>query len=293
MKEEFKLVNLDNIEIKVEEEKRRVNTLSIKLLSNLRKEKFGFDNDEEINMTEEEIKFIEHSLLRRDNIIIFLHQLNKFRRTGKLRMNKKTEEIFCRLLNKTLEKINETNDIYSANNILILSQTYYYKNGDKKEYLQKKINQEFFKKEKFWEDLFDYEMNKEITKLSRIERKRLEENNFNLVELTRYDKNRYGKLAFGKIMTLTNNMLDYGFNSDEIYKVMKPKIKFYQLSKDLVVNIKCILNKLDDDDDDINNNDNENSNKDEEISNDEENNENNKQGDKSDINEDKINETSK
>ena len=43
-------------------------------------------------------------------------------------------------------------------------------------------------------------------------------------------------------MTLCNNMIDFGLSSDEVYKVMQPKIEYFQLSPDLIETIKSVLN---------------------------------------------------
>ena len=151
-------------------------------------------------------------------------------------MREKIFNLFGKIFNLILDKIKKDKDIYSWKNRIILSQTYYFKNEEKKEYLQNLImNHEIFKDRKFWEELFIFEMTKEIQKISNMEIK-------NEIETTKeMDRSKYSKLAFGQIMTISTNMLEFGLSPDEIYKIIEPKIKYYQLSQDLINTIKSII----------------------------------------------------
>ena len=238
MRNNFELINLNNIDIPIEEEKRKMHYLVKKLLSNFHREKEY--EPEELNITEEEEKLIESLIEKPHNRSIFLQLLNKFRSKGKFIMNKKLYDYFGKLFNFISDKIKYKQDIFASKNIIILSQTYFYKNGDKKEYLQNKIiNHKLFKDHKFWEELFNFEMQKEILKLTLSDTKRLLENYID--EKIMNDKKKYANLAFGQIMTLSNNMIEFGLSSEEIFKIMEPKIKFYELNEDLIENIKCVL----------------------------------------------------
>ena len=42
-------------------------------------------------------------------------------------------------------------------------------------------------------------------------------------------------------MTISNNMIEFGFEPKEIYKIMEPKIKYYHLTQDLIISIKAVL----------------------------------------------------
>ena len=239
----FELINLNKLDIKIEEEKIKMNKLTLKLLSNLIKEKnYKKDESEIFNVSDEDIKRIKLLLEKHHNIVIFLQQLNKFRSTGKLIMGKKIFTLFGKLFNLILDKVKKDKDIYSWKNIIILSQTYYLKNGEKKEYLQNLImNHEIFKDRKFWEELFIFEMTKEIQKISNMEINNEIETTIEMEKIREFNRNKYSKLAFGQIMTISTNMLEFGLNPDEIYKIIEPKIKYYQLSQDLINTIKSIL----------------------------------------------------
>ena len=241
----FELVNMNNLNIEIEEEKFQMNNLTIKLLSSSKREKdFDTIESEKLNITSEDIKTIEFLLENHHNVAIFFQQLNKFRSTGRYIIRKEVYDIFGKIFNKILDgiKLNNDKDIYASKNIIILSQTYYKKNGKEKEYLQNAIlNHKLIKNQKFWEELFIFEMNKEIQKISKIEMKNNTINNNSEDLKIEYNKNKFSKLAFGQIMTLSNNMIEFGLQPKEIYKIMEPKIKYYQLSKDLIISIKSVL----------------------------------------------------
>ena len=245
MKDNFELINI-KMDFDIEEEKRKTNSLTFKLLSNLIKESKNNNKQETINITENEIKELENLFQKHHNQVIFLQILNRFRSTGRLFMNKKIYEIFSILFNIILDKldIKRDKDIFLAKNIIILSQTYYRKDDKQKEkdYIQNAIiNHKLFKDHKFWEELFNFEMVKEIQKLNNIDDSYFDEKR-DIEEIRENDKQKYGKLAFGQIMTLCNNMIDFGLSSDEVYKVMQPKIEYFQLSPGLIETIKSVLN---------------------------------------------------
>ena len=241
IKNNFELVNINKLDIKIEEEKMEMKKLMEKLFTNFLKEK-NYDkiNPNIINITNEEIKTIEVLLEKHQNLAIFIQQLNQFRTTGRYVMNKKIYDLLGKLLNLALNKTQKENDYFSAKNIIILSQTYYYRNENKKDYLQNTIyNHELLRSPKFWEDLFMFEMSKEIQRVTKIDLK----NNMDphIVFDSASSKAKVSNLAYGHIMTLSNNMLDFGLSPKLIYQVMEPKIKYYNLSSELVEIIKSVI----------------------------------------------------
>ena len=241
IKNNFGLVNINKLDLKIEEEKMEMKKLMEKLFTNFLKEK-NYDkiNPNIINITNEEIKKKEVLLESHHNLAIFIQQLNIFRSTGRYVMNKKIYDILGKLLNLALNKTQKDNDIFSAKNIIILSQTYYYRNENKKDYLQNTIyNHELLRSPKFWEDLFVFEMSKEIQKDTKID---LKKNMDHHIEFdSAYNRAKFSNLAFGQIMTLANNMLEFNLSPKLIYQVMEPKMKYYKLSSELVETIKSVI----------------------------------------------------
>ena len=226
----FQLINIKDLNLEEEKEKIKMNHLTIKLLSNIKKE---YTEKEELNITQNELDLIESLLEKRCNRIVFLHKLNKFRALGNYMVTKVIYSIISKYFIKILNFIKKDYDAFPAKNVIVLSQTYYMIEKEEKIYIQEDIKEhEIFKDNKFWENLFNFFMNKEIQKLRK---------SFDLNEEKSDEKSHYNKLAFGQIMTICNNMLEFGYNKDDIYKFIEPKIKYYNLDEISISSIKCVL----------------------------------------------------
>ena len=226
----FQLINIKDLNLEEEKEKIKMNHLTIKLLSNIKKE---YTEKEELNITQNELDLIESLLEKRCNRIVFLHKLNKFRALGNYMITKVLYSIISKYFIKILNFIKKDYDAFPAKNVIVLSQTYYMIEKEEKIYIQEDIKEhEIFKDNKFWENLFNFFMNKEIQKLRK---------SFDLNEEKSDEKSHYNKLAFGQIMTICNNMLEFGYNKDDIYKFIEPKIKYYNLDEISISSIKCVL----------------------------------------------------
>ena len=122
--------------------------------------------------------------------------------------------------------------MFSAKNIIVLSQTYYIKEKGNKIYLQEAIkNNDIFKDIKFWDKLFEFFIEKEKQRLKK---------SINLNDINDGENNK-SKVAFGQLMTICNNMMEFGLNKSDIYKVIEPKIKDYKLDENSINNIKLVL----------------------------------------------------
>ena len=227
----FQLINIKDLNLEEEKEKIKMNHLTIKLLSNIKKE--YTEKEELLNITQNELDLIESLLEKRCNRIVFLHKLNKFRALGNYMVTKVLYSIISKYFIKILNFIKKDYDVFPAKNVIVLSQTYYMIEKEEKIYIQEDIKEhEIFKDNKFWENLFNFFMNKEIQKLRK---------SFDLNEEKSDEKSHYNKLAFGQIMTICNNMLEFGYNKDDIYKFIEPKIKHYNLDEISISSIKCVL----------------------------------------------------
>ena len=233
----FQLINIKDLNLEEEKEKIKMNHLTIKLLSNIKKE--YTEKEELLNITQNELDLIESLLEKRCNRIVFLHKLNKFRALGNYMVTKVLYSIISKYFIKILNFIKKDYDAFPAKNVIVLSQTYYMIEKEEKIYIQEDIKEhEIFKDNKFWENLFNFFMNKEIQKLRK---------SFDLNEEKSDEKSHYNKLAFGQIMTICNNMLEFGYNKDDIYKFIEPKIKYYNLDEISISSIKCVLGFENDD----------------------------------------------
>ena len=103
MSTNFELINLNNIDLSIEEEKIKMYNIITKILSNFKKEKDLIGNEEEEqNISEEELKIIESLIEKHYNRAIFFHLLNKFRSNGKFIMSQKMYEFFGKLIRTKL-----------------------------------------------------------------------------------------------------------------------------------------------------------------------------------------------
>jgi len=225
----FEYINIKNLDLINEKEKMKMDNLTIKLFDNIKKDESEIND---INIEQKDIELLESLLQKHHCIIVFLSKLNKFRVKGKYYLSKELYDIFSKLFNEIINKIKEDNDMFSAKNIIVLSQTYYIKEKGNKIFLQEAIkNNDIFKDIKFWDKLFDFSIEKEKQRL----RKSIDLNDIN------YGENNKSKIAYGQIMTICNNMIEFGLNKNDIYKIIEPKIKNYKLDENSINNIKLVL----------------------------------------------------
>lgn len=278
MMKNFQLINSKGFNIQTEEEKTTAKKLSMKIVFSFKKSKkkvsdkkeniniennnnlenkdnliidndnIDSDNNDEfviidtdkdlISITEEEAKLFEILLDKHYNRIIFMQILNEFRTTSKLEIPKRVYEIVGKLFNFILGTVKRDNDIHTGRNVILLSQTYYTMENDKKKYVQELlINNELFKDMKFWEDLLDLELNKEIKRTFMVE----ENNNKNLDVIINLNPQKFDNLAFSQILTISDNMISFGLDKETVYKLMEPKFKSFKLSEQNIETIKNIL----------------------------------------------------
>ena len=249
----FKLINNLGFNLDIEEEKNTTQELTMKILHNFEREKkkinkseknfddlIIFDSDNS-KIKNEEIHLFELLLDKHHNRVIYLQKLNEYRNTGKLLIPKKTSEIIVNSFNIILSKVKRDNDIYCGKNVILLSQTYYIIENDKKIYLEKLIiDNKLFKEEKFWEDLLNLEISREFQRLYFIEENKLNLES-NIEGIRGINKEQFGNIMFGQIITICDNMISFGLNREQVYKLIDPKMKCYQLSEEIVNNIKNLI----------------------------------------------------
>ena len=225
----FEYINIKNLDLINEKEKMKMDNLTIKLFDNIKKDEKEINN---INFEQKDFELLETFLQKHHCIIVFLSKLNKFRVKGKYYLSKELYDIFSKLFNEIINKIKEDNDMFSAKNIIVLSQTYYIKEKGNKIYLQEAIkNNDIFKDIKFWDKLFEFFIEKEKQRLKK---------SLNLNDINDGENNK-SKVAFGQLMTICNNMMEFGLNKSDIYKVIESKIKDYKLDENSINNIKLVL----------------------------------------------------
>ena len=231
MYQNFSLLSNHKINIQLEEEKIITNKLITKLFLNIEalniKKKDFLKAEFEFN--EEDSNELEKLLDKKQNRLIFLKKLNKFRSQSRFQLSIEHFLIIGKFFDKILSYFNNENDYNILKNCIILSQTYYYLYENKKIYLKVYIeNHSIFKDPKTWDELINFLIQNEI------------KNKSNKI----YSKNGYSNIAFGILYTFIDTMFEFGINEEEINKIIDPKIEMYKLDNNYKEDIyKLIKNK--------------------------------------------------
>ena len=238
MKENFELIQDNKMNLKTEEEKMKVQQLTDKILSiengNTNKN-IGFPKEEDIDNLNSLLD-IHH------NRVVFLQKLSEYRNKGKFEIIQKTFDILSRLFNTIVNTIERDKDFHSVKNVIILSQTYYVKSDDKngKKYLQKIIqDNKIFKSKKFWDELLDYVINKEIFESLRFEHVNIKGNE--IKENRKENEDKMSNIAFAQIIPYADNMIEFGMDKKTIQEIIFPKMTIYKMSDKLINSIKSII----------------------------------------------------
>ena len=236
MTEHFDLLDSNNFDLEVEEEKLRCKYLSLKILSFAPTSKLYSNQIPPI--TDEEVEEIDIMLLKKQNRIIFLQKLSQFRTRGIFDIPEREYNILSRLFNKIAKMVENEKDYESAVNIIILSQTYYTTRNNKKEYLQNILmNNEYFKTKKFWEAFIRYSIDKEIASS-----KKSDEINGITNQDEKETEENYSNIVFAQLVPLNDNMIDFGIDTNIIEEIISPIIKQYKISQELAEVIYSVIN---------------------------------------------------
>ena len=240
MAENFDLIEYNNFDIPLEEEKLRCKFLTLKILSFSHNTKFYSNQFSDINP--EEVEELEKMLNKKYNRVAFIQKLSQFRATGVFEFQEKEFNILIDLFNKIIKIVENKEDYDSVINIIILSQTYYIMKNNQKEYLQKYImNNYLFKTKKFWDAFLKYSINKEIE-----ESKKTEEINGISNENKIIDDEKFNNIVFAQLLPMTDNMIEFGLDINIVEQIILPIIKQYKISPEYsevvisVINIKKI-----------------------------------------------------
>ena len=230
MLENFKLLDSNDFDLPLEEEKLRCKFLILKLLSFSPMNKFYSDKITPI--TDKEADEIEKMMDKKMNRIIFIQKLSQFRNYGKFEIPKREYIILAKLFNKIIKNIDKNVDYDCIINVIILSQTYYAIIEEKKEYLQKEImDNVVFKTKDFWENFINFSIIKEISHCPI---------NDNLKDED--IESRYSNVVFSQLVPITKNMIDFGLEVDNIKSLILNVIGKYNINKEQTDTIFSLIN---------------------------------------------------
>ena len=233
--ENFDLIITNGLDIKTEIEKNITKNIISKILESMQNSKPGEVNN--INkITDNEINQLKNLLNEHSNRVIFLHKLNDYRALCLYEMQDEYYKLFGDLFNYIINISVKSNDYHSVEMVIILSKTYYISIDKKnKTYIQNLIiNNECFKSQIFWEELLVYSISKEVVQsvkkenISRDDEKRMKAKNDNII--------------FSQLLSLIDNMFDFGIEDNLIKSIIEPKIEFYKVDDKLSKTINDMMN---------------------------------------------------
>lgn len=234
MKENFELIEDNNINLKTEEEKMKCLILTEKILS-LEEKKSNKNNEP----TKKDIDELNSLLDIHSNRVVFLQKLSEYRIKGKFELTQKTFDIFTKLFNTIINTTERDNDFHSIKNAIILSQTYYIKtDNNNKLYLQKNIeNNKIFKSKSFWEEFLQYSISKEIVVSINNDTK----NGTLLKENKKDSDDKKSNIAFSQILPYADNMREFGLDKETIQEIIYPIINQYKINPESIEVIKSLF----------------------------------------------------
>ena len=219
--------------IEIEEEKILTNELINKMFA------FSNKNITLPELKEEELEKLKNLMRKKDNRKIFITKLNEFRNIGVFSIPEKTFNEISIIMNWILDFILKDEDFFCAKNIIILSQTFYILKGTKEKiYLQQKIeNHPVFKNLEFWQIFIQFTISNTISNSIESDIK----NGKILKESEKDSKKKYDNIIFTHLITLADNMIEFGNDISNIKTIIKQKINYYKINEDLENMIWSIL----------------------------------------------------
>ena len=237
MKENFALIEDNNLNMENEEEKLKCIELTQKI--------FNIENKDLLSNapTDEELEELDELLDKHHNRVVFLQQLSEYRNKGKFEISQQTFGILSKLINTIINTVQRDSDFHSMKNAIILSQTYYIKgsNNNDRIYLQKTIhNNDIFKSKKFWVDFLDFSINKEIVQSVSNDVK-----NGNILKENRKEtEDKMSNIAFAQIVPYADNMKEFGVDKEIIKEVIFPKMEQYKMNNESYESVKALINNV-------------------------------------------------
>ena len=232
----FELIDIEDTDMKLEEEKMKTRELSQNLLSFQKAQA----SERSIMLSEDEINELKNLLDKHHNRVLFLQALSTFRAKGKydfpLDLYNLMNELFC----KVIDTVERDKDFHSAKNVIILSQTYYYLDDGKKIYLQEKIKEyKLFSNVNFWKEYVEFSIEKEIVKSIKSDTK----NGTLIKETQKESDDLYANIVFAQLVPISDNMIEFGLDRKKIKDIIKPIIKHYNMSEQFITIIDDVIHK--------------------------------------------------
>lgn len=174
-----------------------------------------------------EIKYIERLVQTHSFRSIFLQRLNSLRVSGLFSWPQEHYVEVGKVMAMVLDAVQQENDLETAKNVIILSQTYYYQSNVEKIYLQKFIESHpLFRSKEFWEEFMLESIQKEL-----VNNKKLDEKlNQNKNESNKKYKLKLSNIVLSQLVPIANNMLGFHFPKDGIIGILESVLNKYPIN---------------------------------------------------------------
>ena len=232
--ENFQLIITNGINIKEEFDKNMTKNLISKILSHMQEaDPNGISEDSII--TDEEKNQLKTLLNAHSNRVIFMHKINDYRALCLYELQDYFYKLLGDLFTYIIDVSVKESDYHSVEMVIILSKTYYITLDKKnKLYLQDVLlNHECFKSKDFWEALLIYSISKEVVQSNKREppgkddEKKIKTKNDNII--------------FSQLLSLIDNMFDFGVEENLIKAIIEPKLEFYKVDEKLTKTIMDVM----------------------------------------------------
>ena len=228
MYSQFEYIDDKNYNLIEEQIKIQVKDLLDKLLSFSIKKPKIFDLNEPVPISDDEINLLYKYMDKSFNRLQFLKILNFFRTKGLYEVPEREFEILKNIFLICADKIKTENDFPCSKLILIISQTFYYIKDEKKIYLQNFIkNHGMFQNLNVWEkyinDLIEEDLNRSLKPYN---------NDKTLIGFEKM-KQIMNNILNAQLLPFCHNMMDFGMDVENIYKIIDPIMIKYQINEDL------------------------------------------------------------
>jgi len=263
MYQEYKLINRNKYDLKIEEEKLKLKPVIKKLLNYSKKnskiknlckiEEIEAKNDEnnpkeKEELTKEEIDIFCKEMANQELRKYFLLQINNFRSSGSLEMPPKTFSYFTQIFSEISKQIfliqekddkkhYKINDYISSRLIIIVAQTFYTMKENAKVYISEELkNEKIFQTGEFWVELIRDNIENECT------------NFFGKHKIIKNDDNEKRKnklkdeIYFAQIIPFIGSMNGFGINKEGIKNVIEELIKEFNISENISKKIFATIN---------------------------------------------------
>ncbi len=223
----------EDYNLEIEEEKVIVNNITNKILS-FSNNKLSLPEE-----TEEELNTINKLIQRKENRQIFISKINEFRNLGIFLIPEKQFNEIGNIMYNILNYILIDNDLVCVKNVMILSQTYYIIENEKKKYLQNIIQKNpIFQSLDFWKQFIQFSIDNEIR-----ESLKKDKNKGVFIFENEEEKDlRINNIIFSQLVPLANNMIEFGLDKNTIKSLLQEKFEIYRINEN---NRKIVMEVID------------------------------------------------